>query len=146
MSYNEEQITKTSQPILDQLTDLLTWQWEEKKEVLLAEFASGKTEDVLKVLKQSFLHEWDKHSIKKAPKSLLNELGDHANLTKNQTLYTLPPKPNQPTVVAILWPWGHGSTLSLRLTLLTEPYEYTKPIESSSPIKKLLEKVKHLFA
>lgn len=146
MSYNEEQIKNTSQPILKQFSDLLTWRWEERKEVLLAEFASGKAEDVLKVLKQSFLHEWDKQSIKGAPQSLLNELGDHAKLSKNQTLYTLPPKPNQPTVVAILWPWGHGSTLSLRLTLLKEPYDYTQPDQPNNPFIKLLEKIKRLFS
>lgn len=145
MSYNQKEINNTSESLRNQLTDVLTWRWEEEKQVLLSEFASGKTENVLKVLEQNFTHQWDIRSIKNAPKSLLNELGDHAKLTKNQILFTLPPKPEQPTVLALLWPWGHGSTLSLRLTLLKEPYEYIKPEEPSNPILKLLEKFKHLF-
>ena len=111
----------------------------------MSEFASGKADKILEVLKQHYPHQWNKKTIKYAPASIKTELGKYAQVTKDQQLFTLSPEPNKPTVVAILWPWGHGSTLSLRLTLLTTPYEYVERTEPNSIFARLLQRIKSIF-
>jgi hypothetical protein len=146
MSYNEEEIRTASQHIIEPLNELITWRWEDDKNVLLAEFASGKAERVIEVLRENFTHEWNKDTIKHLPNSIKAELADKAELTKTQTLYTISPQSEKPAAVAILWPWGHGSTLSLRLTLLTTPYEYIQPTQSNNIFVRFFEKAKKMVA
>ncbi len=146
MSYSEKQIRQEATPIIEPLNELLTWRWEDSKNMLLSEFASGKAERVLNELESHFTHGWDKDSIKYVPNSIKEELGDITKLTKEQKLFTIPPKNNEPTLVAIWWPWGHGSTLSLRFTMLSMPYEYQPPSFSENPIIRIFQKAKRLVA
>lgn len=144
MPYNEEEIRLAAQHITEPLEELLNWRWEDKKQMLLSEFARGKSEQTLTVLNELFTHTWDKDSAKYAPASVKKELGNFVKLTKEQKIFTSPPVPNQPTVVAIWWPWGHGSTISLRLTMLEEPYKYSETTFSNNPIVRLFQKTKRL--
>jgi hypothetical protein len=125
MTLSFEKISSVTQDITDPLKDLLNWRWEESRQVILSEFASGKAEQTLAVLRSNFKDEWDKKTIKKAPKDLKEQLGELANINKEQKLFTRPATDKQPATLAIWWPWGHGSTLSLRLTILKDNYEYT---------------------
>jgi len=145
-SYNEEQIRDSAQPIIDELEDLLKWRWEDNKDMLLSEFAIGKSEAILPVLDQHFTHQWDKNSSKYAPPNLKNELKGLIKLSKDQQVFTTPPQNNKPTLVALWWPWGHGSTVSLRLTMISEPYEYIEPNFSKNPIVRLFQKAKRSVA
>lgn len=145
MTYTEQEIRTTSDDLVESFGELLTWRWEEEKKVLLAEFASGKTDQVVAILRKQYPHEWDRKSIKKAPCSIKNELGDYAKLIKDQRIFTCSPHNNEKSVVALLWPWGHGSTLSLRLTLLNTPYEYIEAKPSKSIISTFFQKAKGLI-
>lgn len=140
MSYTEQDIRSASTSLVQAFGDLLTWKWEEERNVLLAEFASGKSEEVISILQNHFQNEWNKKSIKKAPKSLIEELGAHAKLAKEQRVFTSSPEDNNKCITALLWPWGHGSTLSLRLTLIQTPYEYIEPPEKTSFLSSLFKK------
>jgi len=146
MTLNFEKISSVTQDITEPLKELLNWRWEESRQVILSEFASGKAEQTLAVLRSNFKDEWDKKTIKKAPQDLRAQLGDLANITKDQKLFTRPATDQQPAVLAIWWPWGHGSTLSLRLTILTSSYEYTPQLPTENYlmtfINKLLKKTK----
>lgn len=146
MPYTEQEVKEASIDLVASLNELLIWRWEEEKNVLLAEFASGKADKVIAILQQHCAHEWNIKSIKNAPKSIKIELADNAKLIKNQRIFTNPPKNDQKSVVAILWPWGHGSTYSLRLTLLDAPYEYIQPTSSKSFLSRFFQKAKGLFA
>ena len=145
MSYTEQEIKAASVDLIESLNELLTWRWEEGKNVLLAEFASGKVDSVMAILQQHYTHEWNLKSIKNAPITIKTELNAFAKLTKKQCIFTRSPDNNQRSVAAILWPWGHGSTYSLRLTLLDAPYEYIEPIPSDNFLSKFLKKIKELF-
>ncbi|WP_076417986.1 hypothetical protein [Colwellia sp. UCD-KL20] len=146
MEYTEQEIRTASLDLIESFGELLTWRWEEEKNLMLAEFASGKADRVVAILHQEFSHEWNRKSIKKAPNSIKNELGDYSKLIKDQCIFTCSPKNNEKSVVALLWPWGHGSTLSLRLTLLETPYEYVEPQPSANVISKFFKKVKNAMA
>ena len=140
MPYTEQEIKEASVNLIESLNELLTWRWENNKNMLLAEFASGKAEKIISILQQHYTHEWNVKSINSAPNSIKVELGEDTKLIKDQRIFTISPT-EQKSVVAILWPWGHGSTYSLRLTLLDTPYEYIQPIPSQSFLSKLIRKL-----
>lgn len=142
MLYTEQEIRIVAADLIEAFDDLLIWKWEEDRSVLLAEFASGKADKVITTLQEFYSHEWDKKSIKKAPSSIKDELDDYAKLVKDQRAFTNSPQSNQKSVVALLWPWGHGSTLSLRLTLLETPYEYIEPEKTDNFFSRLFKKRK----
>lgn len=146
MSYTEQEIRIAAKPLIELFGELLVWRWEEEKHVLLAEFASGKTEQVVAILNKYYADEWNRKSIKYAPNSIIQELGNYAKLVKDQRAFTNSPSENEKSVVSLLWPWGHGSTLSLRLTLLETPYEYIEAPQSENLMSKVFGKVKSVFA
>ncbi|MFT5757595.1 MAG: hypothetical protein ACI9LM_002331 [Alteromonadaceae bacterium] len=127
-----EKISSVTQDITKPLEELLKWRWEESRQAILSEFASGKAEQTLAVLRSNFKDEWDRKTIKKAPKDLKDQLGELANITKEQKLFTRPATDQHPATLAIWWPWGHGSTLSLRLTILENSYEYTPQLSTEN--------------
>jgi len=140
MLYTEQEIRTAAADLIESFNDLLIWKWEEERNVLLAEFASGKSDQVIKTLQKFYSEEWNRKSIKQAPTSIIKELDDYAKLVKEQRAFTNSPQSEQKSVVALLWPWGHGSTLSLRLTLLETPYEYVEPEKKESFFSRLFKK------
>lgn len=142
MKYTEQEIRDTSNRLIESFGDLLTWQWDENKHVLLAEFASGKADEVISILQQILPNEWNNKTIKKAPSSLRVELGNYAKLVKEQRIFTDTPQFDKKGIAALLWPWGHGSTLSLRLTLLETPYHLNEKAKRESFIVRYLKKYK----
>jgi len=146
MSYTEQEVRAASVDLIESFDDLLIWHWEADKNVLLAEFASGKADKVISILNQNFPHKWNRKSISKAPISIKQELGNYTKLIKEQCIYTRPPTGNNKIVTAILWPWGHGSTLSLRLTLLANPYVYKEPVPKQGLFTNFIGKAKRLLS
>lgn len=142
MLYTEQEIRTVAADLIESFGDLLIWKWEEKRNVLLAEFASGKSDQVITTLQKFYSNEWNRKSIKQAPTSIIKELEGYAKLVKEQRAFTNSPQSEQKSVVALLWPWGHGSTLSLRLTLLETPYKYVEPEKKESFFSKLFKKRK----
>jgi hypothetical protein len=131
MNFSQQQLEHHTESLRQQLRSDLVWQWDDRLSVLLTEFAQNKSQDVITILRDVFAHEWNKKNIKKAPKDLKNQLGDLITLNKEQKIFTLPAADEtQPTMVAIWWPWGHGSTYSLRLMLLNDSYEFHLPENS----------------
>jgi len=146
MSFTEQEIRSAATQLTEAFGELLTWHWEEDKHVLLAEFASGKTDKVVAILNKYYADEWNRKSIKHAPNTMTQELGGYAKLVKEQRVFTNSPTENEKTVVSLLWPWGHGSTLSLRLTLLETPYEYVEAPQTENFITRLFNKIKRILA
>lgn len=134
MNSSFQKIKTVTLDITTPLADILNWRWEEERQVMLSEFASGKAERTLAVLRENFSDEWDKKSIKKAPKALIEQLGELSKISKEQKLFSRPATKNEPAVLAIWWPWGHGSTLSLRLTILKNTYEYSANDQNNNSI------------
>ena len=136
---------------IEEVTDYLvaaigsdyTWRWDEQKNVRLSEFASNKKEKIFASLEQLFEHKWDIKTMKHAPKSLKQQLGQLTKLKPQQVLFTSPANDNRPMLLAIWWPWGHGGTVSLRLTALIDSYE---PSEISQPKDSLSTLIKKLFS
>ena len=143
MDVNQQQIEQATDEILTALAKTHKWQWEANRKAILSEFARDKIEQTLQLLQQQFIHQWNKKSIKKMPKSLKAQLGDLTKLSKNQFLFTSPASENNPATLAIWWPWGHGATVSLRLMILEDSYQSPETIE---PKDSLFTQVKKLFS
>lgn len=107
----------------------LTWQWDDKHNAMLCQFARDKKNEVLSVLYQEFEHVWDKHSVKRAPEQIKNQLGNLTSLTKEQLIFSSSSSHSTPSISAIWWPWDHGGTFSLRLILMKEGYTAITPLQ-----------------
>jgi len=93
-------------------------------------------------LRELFTEEWDKKSIKKAPKTIKEELGELANLSKEQLIFTRPANNETPAIAVIWWPWGHGATYSMRIKLLATNYDDAALQQAQvSSFKKLLQRL-----
>ncbi len=122
MPYSSEQIQAISEPLRQSLGDNITWQYDEKFNGMLSEFAQNKSDVVFANLKPQLIDEWDNKSAKRLPKALKEQLGDLAKVSKNQKILAVPATEELPTMVALWWPWGHGGTYSLRILLLEHSY------------------------
>ena len=105
------------------LGDELNWRWEEELSALLTEFSWEKKERILATLRQLFSEEWHKKNIKKAPKALQDELGELAQISKQQLIFTRPANEETPALALIWWPWSHGGTYSMRIKILASNYD-----------------------
>ncbi len=124
------------------LGDQLTWRWEENMSALLTEFSWEKKDHILTTLRELFSEEWNKKSIKKAPKSLKDELGELTRLSKEQLIFTRSAADETPTLAVIWWPWGHGATYSMRIKVLTTTYSAAELQQAqTSLIAKLLQRI-----
>lgn len=143
MSISKEKIEQITQYLVDEFGDDYPWRWEEDKNLRLSEFASNKKDKIFSQLEKLFEHQWNRKSIKRAPHNLQLQLGELAKLKEQQVLFTSPANESRPMLLAIWWPWGHGGTVSLRLTVLNETYQASeiKPEKDS-----FLEVIKKLFS
>jgi hypothetical protein len=120
---NQKQRDDIFSTITTPLGDELTWRWEDKLSALLTEFSWEKKERFLIILRELFSEEWNKKTIKNAPKIIKDELGDLALLSKEQLLFTRPATATTPALAIIWWPWGHGATYSMRIKILHTDYD-----------------------
>lgn len=143
MQLNQQHLEEVTSQIRQSLGEQFSWQWEKNRQALLSEFARDKKTAALAELRHLFIDEWNKKTIKKAPKALKNQLGDLAKLSKEQLLFSSPANGNTPPLLAIWWPWGHGGTYSLRLMVLTDSYErMIKEAAQVNFLEKILSSIK----
>lgn len=122
MSLKQDDIEKVTQDLVDAFGDDYPWRWDEQKNLRLSEFASNKKDKIFVQLEELFDHKWDKKNIRYAPAALKIQLGKLTTLKDKQVIFTSPATEDKPMLVAIWWPWGHGGTVSLRLTALIDTY------------------------
>ena len=128
----EEQLQIHGKEVIEALSPILKWKYDDFHKVILAEFSVDKEDQVFFTLQQVMPVCWDAKSIKKAPGQVKHYAGTFAKLIKNQKLLSTNID-NHPQIMAAWWPWGHGATISLRLFLTdTSPY-----VEKSGLIHKL---------
>jgi hypothetical protein len=118
----EEQLQTYGKAVIDSLSPLVKWQYNDFHQVMLAEFSVDKQHQVMAVLQQTLPCQWDVKSIKKVSGEVKHRAGFFAKLTKNQQLFSEDLQ-TQPKYMVAWWPWGHGATVSVRL-FLTNTSEY----------------------
>jgi oxalate decarboxylase/phosphoglucose isomerase-like protein (cupin superfamily) len=118
----EEQIQTYGKDVVDALSSIVKWKYDDFHKVMLAEFSVDKQDQVLLTLQQVLPVSWDAKTIKKAPGEVKHFAGVFSKLVKQQKLFSTNIE-RHPKVMVAWWPWGHGATVSVRLFLTnTSPY------------------------
>jgi oxalate decarboxylase/phosphoglucose isomerase-like protein (cupin superfamily) len=118
----EEQIQTYGKDVIEALSSMVKWKYDDFHKVMLAEFSVDKQDQVLFTLQQVLPINWDVKTIKKAPNEVKHYAGIFSKLVKQQRLFSTNIE-RHPIVMAAWWPWGHGATVSVRLFLTdVSPY------------------------
>lgn len=118
----EEHLQIHGKDIIDALSPIVKWKYDEFHKVMLAEFSVDKEDQVMLALKQLLPNSWDAKSIKKAPAEVKHYAGSFSKLIKKQKLLSANIE-HRPQVMIAWWPWGHGATISVRVFLTnTAPF------------------------
>ncbi|MFT4747689.1 MAG: hypothetical protein ACI8XG_001770 [Congregibacter sp.] len=120
---NQEELIQTyGKDVIEALSSVVNWKYDDFHNVMLAEFSVDKQDQVLFILQQVLPVNWDAKTIKKAPDEVKHYAGSFSKLVKQQKLFSTNIE-RHPTVMIAWWPWGHGATISVRLFLTnTSPY------------------------
>ena len=133
----QEQIHAYAEDLIEALSSIVKWKYDDFHDVMLAEFSVDKQDQVIFTLQQFLPVNWDVKTIKKAPGEVKHYAGAFSKLVKTQKLFSTQIE-DHPKVMAVWWPWGHGATVSLRV-FLTETSPYVANIG-------LMHKLTRLFA
>jgi hypothetical protein len=118
----EEKLNCYGKEIIEALSPMVKWKYDDFHKVMLAEFSVDKQDQVLFTLQQVLPVNWDAKSIKKAPNQVKHYAGSFSKLIRQQKLFCTNIE-QHPKVMAAWWPWGHGATVSVRIFLTnTNPY------------------------
>jgi len=131
VSFTQENIELMSLQLRESLGSNITWQYEQRLNVMLSEFAQNKSDDILEKLRLSLADEWHSKTAKKLPSTLKSQLGELAKISNHQMILATPATEKTPAIVAFWWPWDHGGTYSLRIKVLEQSYENIPEQQSS---------------
>lgn len=90
------------------------WEYDERFITALYCYESAKSGQVKAVLTEMFENGWDYKSYKKGGKTVKKLVKELSGLKKEQALHT---SGEELLIYAVLWPWGDGTTISLRIGL-----------------------------
>jgi hypothetical protein len=94
----------------------LSWKWDSRFETVLAGFCVDNKDRVRAILERYLSFTWDSSNIGNAP-DIVRMINSHlGGLMSGQLLFSS--DPNQAALVfCAWWPWGDGTTISIRLGL-----------------------------
>jgi len=100
--------------LLHDFHGVLTWKWDDWVGSFLAEFNIDQESKVRPVLQKHLPISWDSSNINQAPKVVL-QLDDYlGGIRPTQYLFSSDPS-DEAFVFCAWWPWGNGSSISLRI-------------------------------
>jgi hypothetical protein len=91
----------------------LRWEWDGRFSAALAVVEAPADTATLALIGQAFTTAWDAQTIKQAPDAT-RKLASSWGLQRSQRLFTLEID-DDPLLFAAWWPWGSGTTFSLRV-------------------------------
>ena len=110
----ESELNGTLEGIVDSLSDSLKWEWDDRFGGVLAAFEVADKDRVFGVINTQFSQAWDHANVGDAPESVSGALENFGGLTENQLLFTSDLTQGI-ILLALWWPWGNGTTISIRL-------------------------------
>ena len=93
----------------------LTWKWDDRFNMVLAEFNTSKKDEIYSNLKRFSETTWDNQSIHKAPKPIINISKQLGGINPNQLLF-VSNSAQEAFLICAWWPWGDGKRISIRLS------------------------------
>ncbi len=111
---NTSEIEDICRKLMSAFQGVLSWEWENRFEAVLAKISVDKKDSVREILERYFIHVWDKANIDKASDTLQPVITQLGGLMSGQLLFTS--DPNQDAFIfCAWWPWGDGKTISIRV-------------------------------
>jgi len=111
---NKSDFENVCRELLSAFQGVLSWQWESRFEVALAEFSLNDKDKVRAILERYLNIAWDSSSIGRAPDNVQKIASYLGGLRSGQLLFTS--DPNQDAFIfGAWWPWGDGQTISIRI-------------------------------
>ena len=96
------------------LQGFLSWKWDNRFGVVLAEFGTEDKDKILSVLEQHFNSVWDMSSIQTAPENVYAAANSLGGLDEEQVFFTSAIE-KEILIFCAWWPWGNGKTISIRI-------------------------------
>lgn len=128
---------KECREILDAFQGVLSWKWDDRFEMSLAEFGADKKDRVREIIDRQFINKWTRSSIGKAPDAVRAIDKIMGKLRPGQMLFTSEPKENV-FIFCAWWPWGDGKTISVRVAPYRQKTQDAKKDGIMHRIKKRL--------
>ena len=100
--------------LMNAFQGVLSWKWDSRFEIVLAEFSVEKKDSIHTILRQYFSTTWDTSSIKKAPDTVKRINVYLGKLRPGQMLLTSS-LGGDDYIFCAWWPWGNGKTISVRI-------------------------------
>ncbi len=111
---SETSIANTCQVISVTLEEQLQWKWDSRFETALAEFQTVDQEIVEQAIGQFLTAVWDPSTIDDAPEEIQLIVGQFGGLMPGQRFFHSDLSQEE-FLFAAWWPWGNGTTISLRV-------------------------------
>lgn len=93
---------------------LLSWKWDDRFGVVLAQFGTEDKDKIRSILDQHFDSSWEISSIKTAPANVLAAADFLGGVSEEQVLFTSTVE-NETLIFCAWWPWGNEKTISIRI-------------------------------
>jgi hypothetical protein len=109
-----KEVEQTCRTLVERGGELLTWEWDDSFPAALCVVKSPRDQELLALVEELLPVHWDHESIRQAPRRILELSGARGGLRPGQKLLTTEPA-DDPLLFAAWWPWGGGTTFSLRV-------------------------------
>lgn len=110
MILNEQDCVK----LFDDLQSGLTWRWDSRFKMAIAEISSDDTDAVGKILENHLGVPWNAANVNTASQTVHKILAPLGGMMQNQLLYVAG-LPQEGHIFCAWWPWGNGLTISIRI-------------------------------
>jgi uncharacterized membrane protein len=131
---NTNQLESVCREFVSAFKHLLTWKWDERFQVALAEFGVDKEEAIHSILEKYLQSLWDVNSIKSAPASIRAVIDDMGGLKSGQLLFTSESIEGT-FIYCMLWPWGNQKTISIRISPLIQTETDAERLQQIQKVK-----------
>ena len=111
---NTSDIEDICRKLMNAFQGVLSWEWEDRFEAVLAKIRVDKKDNVREILERHFIHVWDKANIDKASDTLQPVITQLGGLMAGQLLFTSDTEKDV-FIFCAWWPWGDGETISVRI-------------------------------
>lgn len=114
MSQSMPNIEEVCKNLYALFQDVLSWEWDDRFEAVLAKCCSENHGDVQKAVADHLKNIWDSSGTQTPPDNVLNVIGHFGGLMPGQLLFTSDPS-KQFLLCCAWWPWKDGETISVRI-------------------------------
>ena len=114
-SFSPEKLFGQCREIRSELDPPLSWEWDDRFDLILSIFSQKEVPIVQSALSQKFPANWDRKTCRKAPKEVRSLISDLGGLRPEQSLYTSETFGSDVVLFGAWWPWEDKSNISLRI-------------------------------